>query len=127
MRRRPPRSTRTDTLLPYTTLFRSARAEVKINRHAPIGARQWLILIDAGLPLTLRLWTDVQAVDHANEDIAIERLLLLRSREGAKPTSRLQRHRSRAKQRPNITTRPPADYPPTPPIPPQHKNIYTRM
>src|SRR3546814_20302758 len=25
MRRRPPRSTRTDTLLPYTTLFRAAR------------------------------------------------------------------------------------------------------
>src|SRR3546814_12393671 len=27
MIRRPPRSTRTDTLFPYTTLFRSARAE----------------------------------------------------------------------------------------------------
>src|SRR3546814_15892987 len=27
MIRRPPRSTRTDTLLPYTTLFRSRRAE----------------------------------------------------------------------------------------------------
>src|SRR3546814_6372505 len=26
MRRRPPRSTRTDTLFPYTTLFRSGRA-----------------------------------------------------------------------------------------------------
>src|SRR3546814_7717708 len=26
MRRRPPRSTRTDTLFPYTTLFRSIRA-----------------------------------------------------------------------------------------------------
>src|SRR3546814_1131162 len=26
MRRRPPRSTRTDTLFPYTTLFRSLRA-----------------------------------------------------------------------------------------------------
>src|SRR3546814_19901588 len=26
MRRRPPRSTRTDTLFPYTTLFRSAKA-----------------------------------------------------------------------------------------------------
>src|SRR3546814_4479722 len=26
MRRRPPRSTRTDTLFPYTTLFRSTRA-----------------------------------------------------------------------------------------------------
>src|SRR3546814_7125684 len=28
MRRRPPRSTRTDTLFPYTTLFRSGRAVV---------------------------------------------------------------------------------------------------
>src|SRR3546814_3197617 len=28
MIRRPPRSTRTDTLFPYTTLFRSARAQV---------------------------------------------------------------------------------------------------
>src|SRR3546814_6601499 len=28
MIRRPPRSTRTDTLLPYTTLFRSARATI---------------------------------------------------------------------------------------------------
>src|SRR3546814_1582596 len=27
MRRRPPRSTRTDTLFPYTTLFRSQRAQ----------------------------------------------------------------------------------------------------
>src|SRR3546814_3232001 len=27
MRRRPPRSTRTDTLFPYTTLFRSATAD----------------------------------------------------------------------------------------------------
>src|SRR3546814_8563333 len=29
MRRRPPRSTRTDTLFPYTTLFRSAQAAAK--------------------------------------------------------------------------------------------------
>src|SRR3546814_4943788 len=29
MIRRPPRSTRTDTLFPYTTLFRSARTEVR--------------------------------------------------------------------------------------------------
>src|SRR3546814_7118008 len=28
MIRRPPRSTRTDTLFPYTTLFRSGRADV---------------------------------------------------------------------------------------------------
>src|SRR3546814_7441500 len=31
MRRRPPRSTRTDTLFPYTTLFRSAAAQ--LGRH----------------------------------------------------------------------------------------------
>src|SRR3546814_9249162 len=31
MIRRPPRSTRTDTLFPYTTLFRSAAQQVKSN------------------------------------------------------------------------------------------------
>src|SRR3546814_12178170 len=29
MRRRPPRSKRTDTLFPYTTLFRSAKADAR--------------------------------------------------------------------------------------------------
>src|SRR3546814_21100389 len=41
MRRRPPRSTRTDTLFPYTTLFRSGdRAVVAVY---PIGDRRHLI------------------------------------------------------------------------------------
>src|SRR3546814_14762043 len=31
MIRRPPRSTRTDTLFPYTTLFRSARASISLG------------------------------------------------------------------------------------------------
>src|SRR3546814_12959654 len=31
MRRRPPRSTRTDTLFPYTTLFRSSKCPVKVK------------------------------------------------------------------------------------------------
>src|SRR3546814_9223303 len=31
MIRRPPRSTRTDTLVPYTTLFRSGRPEVAVG------------------------------------------------------------------------------------------------
>src|SRR3546814_6503663 len=49
MRRRPPRSTRTDTLFPYTTLFRSKAASavvagtrVQLDRArivAPIGGR----------------------------------------------------------------------------------------
>src|SRR3546814_12222345 len=34
MIRRPPRSTRTDTLLPYTTRFRSG-AELRVPRHDP--------------------------------------------------------------------------------------------
>src|SRR3546814_4248998 len=38
MRRRPPRSTRTDTLFPYTTLFRSSPTESHYSALAP-GAR----------------------------------------------------------------------------------------
>src|SRR3546814_9534270 len=33
MIRRPPRSTRTDTLFPYTTLFRSAAEDVQIDHQ----------------------------------------------------------------------------------------------
>src|SRR3546814_2128612 len=45
MIRRPPRSTRTDTLFPYTTLFRSGRRPGQ--RHPPGRAR----LLDAAPPL----------------------------------------------------------------------------
>src|SRR3546814_9269641 len=38
MIRRPPRSTRTDTLFPYTTLFRSLGG-ARVNRRRPISAR----------------------------------------------------------------------------------------
>src|SRR3546814_12533627 len=37
MRRRPPRSTRTDTLFPSTTLFRSVHAEVELQLLQPRG------------------------------------------------------------------------------------------
>src|SRR3546814_2223047 len=46
MMRRPPRSTRTDTLFPYTTLFRSRRAAHELDVvdddqvEAPLGAHQ---------------------------------------------------------------------------------------
>src|SRR3546814_16682804 len=52
MIRRPPRSTRTDTLFPYTTLFRSdpelvigrsfVRAGFRWDQHDPADARAWL-------------------------------------------------------------------------------------
>src|SRR3546814_14881003 len=41
MIRRPPRSTRTDTLFPYTTLFRSLRRA----RHPPVLQAQQLLLL----------------------------------------------------------------------------------
>src|SRR3546814_20602778 len=36
MLRRPPRSTRTDTLFPYTTLFRSTKATVPVRTSAKV-------------------------------------------------------------------------------------------
>src|SRR3546814_4963841 len=55
MRRRPPRSTRTDTLLPYTTLFRSLAARTTPWARAPaptatpyeVKFRRWSILLEA--------------------------------------------------------------------------------
>src|SRR3546814_9095346 len=45
MIRRPPRSTRTDTLFPYTTLFRSAR---RISTHIRLpGSRSLRVLAPA--------------------------------------------------------------------------------
>src|SRR3546814_4155217 len=44
MRRRPPRSTRTDTLLPYTTLFRSVCAGQPTRLRPATAAEAWLAL-----------------------------------------------------------------------------------
>src|SRR3546814_7137648 len=42
MIRRPPRSTRTDTLFPYTTLFRSLAGQVPaLRRPDGVGRRPW--------------------------------------------------------------------------------------
>src|SRR3546814_14032789 len=38
MLRRPPRSTRTDTRFPYTTLFRSEQARREVDRHVDAEA-----------------------------------------------------------------------------------------
>src|SRR3546814_7959903 len=49
MIRRPPRSTRTDTLLPCTTLFRSpGRGAALCPRTQTVWATDWKIPIDAG-------------------------------------------------------------------------------
>src|SRR3546814_6623221 len=52
MIRRPPRSTRTDTLVPYTTLFRSAPAAAMISffrlRLGPAGGPPGAVLAQPG-------------------------------------------------------------------------------
>src|SRR3546814_9464444 len=53
MIRRPPRSTRTDTLFPYTTLFRSDRRGV-----SPAQPRRPRVALDSGRRLRLRLGTE---------------------------------------------------------------------
>src|SRR3546814_3457606 len=48
MIRRPPRSTRTDTLFPYTTLFRSVGGPFRQSRHADDAAGHALLLLPLG-------------------------------------------------------------------------------
>src|SRR3546814_10840994 len=58
MIRRPPRSTRTDTLFPYTTLFRSAEGpQLIILRHG-FGCSNSLIAIDVA---------EVRSEEHTSE------------------------------------------------------------
>src|SRR3546814_8674455 len=54
MIRRPPRSTRTDTLFPYTTLFRSARASFRLWSAHHL-ARSSFLRRYRGLPANLFL------------------------------------------------------------------------
>src|SRR3546814_3971515 len=44
MIRRPPRSTRTDTLFPYTTLFRSLSPDPEFSRHSFLSPRTALTI-----------------------------------------------------------------------------------
>src|SRR3546814_6815748 len=56
MIRRPPRSTRTDTLFPYTTLFRSAQAVASPDLDLAAKALHYLALADDLLaPVSPRL------------------------------------------------------------------------
>src|SRR3546814_36932 len=53
MIRRPPRSTRTDTLFPYTTLFRSPGRQLRLQRLLH-SAEPVQLLLPPGLPARLR-------------------------------------------------------------------------
>src|SRR3546814_18412918 len=74
MIRRPPRSTRTDTLLPYTTLFRSNRLDA---RDGPRWLwRRWhkvQLLRKTGVPLVGFTWYSL--TDQVDWDRALGRAL----------------------------------------------------
>src|SRR3546814_19582620 len=63
MRRRPPSSTRTDTLFPYTTLFRSDVSDI-VERH-----RSALIAADGQLPDRFRGSARRRIQLHAHVDL----------------------------------------------------------
>src|SRR3546814_8447834 len=48
MKRRPPRSTRTDTLFPYTTLFRSDRRQQEAGHHRGGITKDHLVGVPGG-------------------------------------------------------------------------------
>src|SRR3546814_12654404 len=65
MLRRPPRSTRTDTLFPYTTLFRSAGAALSFAR----GVSEYgsLVLLSGNLPFQTEV-TSVRILSSVEND-----------------------------------------------------------
>src|SRR3546814_6576775 len=75
MIRRPPRSTRTDTLFPYTTLFRSARAPRPARRpHQRATARTVLGPLDRpqgrlrrAAPRLMETPMDTRSEEHTSE------------------------------------------------------------
>src|SRR3546814_5240068 len=77
MIRRPPRTTRTDTLLPYTTLFRSAikrdwRFWARPEQQPPEGDwRTWLILAGRGFGKTRTGAEWVRAAAEADGELRI--------------------------------------------------------
>src|SRR3546814_12607869 len=76
MIRRPPRSTRTDTLFPYTTLFRSG---VHVTPAHP-WAILWFGLMGAGLTAFIGVLTSIWAekFDHRSEEHTSELQSLMR-------------------------------------------------
>src|SRR3546814_3073607 len=79
MIRRPPRSTRTDTLLPYTTLFRSThdlrhpnrtltgRGATPLVARSPLAFWKGVAAILAGIVVLLLLALGLRSEEHTSE------------------------------------------------------------
>src|SRR3546814_5825670 len=75
MIRRPPRSTRTDTLFPYTTLFRSGLRSGTIKSSIGMGNLLW-----AGIGGTIRVSLSADPVEEVKVGFDILKSLGLRHR-----------------------------------------------
>src|SRR3546814_4925524 len=95
MRRRPPRSTRTDTLFPYTTLFRSDRRRVLARRPRAVAERRRTGAAGFG-----RDQPEERAATHRSRLLARRQTVLAHRR-----AARADRRRARAHGRGVITHR----------------------
>src|SRR3546814_14571779 len=97
MIRRPPRSTRTDTLFPYTTLFRSIRSmsavDVNLKLFEMVGRIAlrglWLVWIAndfAKVPQPVPDGDRAEAID----ELALQLVALIRNNRSEEHTSELQ-------------------------------------
>src|SRR3546814_13811424 len=102
MIRRPPRSTRTDTLVPYTTLVRSQAPIVSNEKPIPypLDRRNLILLLHRFRRIDLRVkpahhqvGEDQHHPDHADEQRRRDR------RKGADPAQRTAPHRQRKPHR----------------------------
>src|SRR3546814_10189751 len=67
MIRRPPRSTRTDTLFPYTTLFRSRAGGESVKDVECDWGKEWWVSV-GGIVLRLRFKTQAdRSEEHTSE------------------------------------------------------------
>src|SRR3546814_14678217 len=68
MIRRPPRSTRTDTLFPYTTLFRSVAGGVLCRKDGKFGTRSRADRGDPALQLKIGIGVELErSEEHTSE------------------------------------------------------------
>src|SRR3546814_4786430 len=90
MIRRPPRSTRTDTLFPYTTLFRSAELARSLDHHVATGPVCGGQLLVVGNPNALAV--DDQFVAFSGDraiPAAVHRVEVQQVRQGRRLASRI--------------------------------------
>src|SRR3546814_19224672 len=67
MIRRPPRSTRTDTLFPYTTLFRSKWPRAYDRKTTPASPARWRSWRVAALPARASATDGRRSEEHTSE------------------------------------------------------------